>query len=338
MRAIVKYPVLNAFCGSRCVNVNRAQTSHVPSVALRAPGVLRDPVDLGRPAAGAPCTRPNHNPFPVSLFAFSRGSNPRRFRFVNYAPCQARGGRFRQHGQRELSHSNTRRPTMRHEPNRVSSPQTRESCHQHKRRFRAAASLVAAVALWLTPAPSAQAATVAPLSPEQVIFNSDIIFEGVVTAATPRWADGGQRNIVTDYTFRIDRRLRDDKGVLAQRAVGRSITLTFAGGEIGDRAVDVHGVPKFARVNEHAFLCINSGNLGTLAPTLGMWHGVYRVAQRCGERRRRRARHARHGLLRGRDDRRSIVLRQDHRPRGRFHGCRVRRGDRAGHPDRATEG
>ncbi|GEM_PF-1049479 len=135
---------------------------------------------------------------------------------------------------------------------------------------------VMVVGLMLVCAVPARGTSVPSIAPEQVVANADIIMQGVVVSATGRFVGATQRHIVTDYVFTVERVLRDEQQALAARTINGQVTLTFAGGTIGNAAVDAHGVPSFV-VGERAFLFIKREYLGALAPTVGMWQGVYRV-------------------------------------------------------------
>ena len=123
---------------------------------------------------------------------------------------------------------------------------------------------------------SARATSVVPLSPEQVLANADIIFEGTVTGSSARWTTPSHSLITTDYTIRIDRVLNDAGGLLAARTNNGSTTLSFAGGWIGDEGVEVAGVPKFAP-GDRAFFFIYNDDLNAFSPVIGEWQGLYRI-------------------------------------------------------------
>ncbi len=136
-------------------------------------------------------------------------------------------------------------------------------------------SVVALTALLSLPAAS-PGASVPELSPEFVLGSADTIFEGVVEAARPYHFDGKNGAILTEYSIRILRNLRDDRGRLAAHAKGPLVSLTFSGGRIGDVEDTLLGVPKLS-VGEHDFFFINQHDWDALSPLVGMWQGLYRV-------------------------------------------------------------
>src|SRR4051794_17332848 len=95
-----------------------------------------------------------------------------------------------------------------------------------------------ALATALLLAPILRATTVIPPTFEQLVATADVVFEGEVIDTKARFdprPDGTP--IVTDVYFRAHKVL---KGTSAPTTI-----LTFIGGEIGDRALHVDGVPHF---------------------------------------------------------------------------------------------
>ncbi len=130
----------------------------------------------------------------------------------------------------------------------------------------------------------ARATSVMTVSPEQVLANSDIIFQGTVLSRTSRWTGPHKEGIVTDYAIRIAKVFNDSAGALGAITHEGVVKLTFAGGTMEGTTIELHGPPTFSP-DEQAFFCIAGRDIGSICPTLGMWQGVYRVGNVNGQAR-----------------------------------------------------
>lgn len=110
-----------------------------------------------------------------------------------------------------------------------------------------------------------------PRSLEQVVGEADVGFVGRVIEKEEEVLEGGQMAL-THVTFRIDELIFDDSG----RAVGDRITLTFAGGRIGELQVAIAGVPTF-ELNEEALLFVRHDGRRYADPIIGGPQGRFQV-------------------------------------------------------------
>ena len=117
----------------------------------------------------------------------------------------------------------------------------------------------------------AQASVVLQLTDAELTSGSDVIVRGQVVAARSR---RGERSIVTDYTIRVEERL---KGV-----AGDQVVVTEMGGRLGEIRHVVPGAPAY-RVGGRvvAYLFRHDGQLSTY----GMAQGLFFVEElpRTGE-------------------------------------------------------
>ncbi len=142
---------------------------------------------------------------------------------------------------------------------------------------RAIALAFAAGAAILAACPPATAVSVAPLTPEQVLANSDMVILGRVENVSTRWSGPNESMIATDYRVRLERVLWDPGALYGVKHDGDSIVLSFAGGTIGEKTVWVPGVPSFG-LGERAFFFLSEADKGAVSPLTGLVAGVNRVA------------------------------------------------------------
>ena len=130
------------------------------------------------------------------------------------------------------------------------------------RRFRwIAVSLAAALSLsFLSPA----SATVAPLSAPELAAASPHVVVAVVEGAESRW---DRSLIVTDYSLRIEERLRGD-------APDR-VTISIPGGTVGNETHET-SVSFPLDVGERYLLFLGDLDRPTLTPVTGAWQGAFR--------------------------------------------------------------
>lgn len=103
---------------------------------------------------------------------------------------------------------------------------------------------------------------------DQLVDRADLIFEGEVVDVRSRWAEGRDgRVIVSDVTFRVTRTL---KGTSSSQVV-----LEFFGGTVGKHAMEVAGMPAFARGDRDILFVRQDARAGY--PLVGLMHGRFRV-------------------------------------------------------------
>jgi hypothetical protein len=98
---------------------------------------------------------------------------------------------------------------------------------------------------------------------------AETIVRGEVTQIESRWVtnDAGYRLIKTFVTIRTEEIAKGDPAA--------EVTLVLFGGDVGDRHMDIAGMPTF-KVGERAWFFIK-GNGKTLCPLIAASHGSYRV-------------------------------------------------------------
>ena len=137
---------------------------------------------------------------------------------------------------------------------------------------------VRATLLLLVVSGAAMALTVRPVSPEQVLANSDMIVAGTVVKSDARWIDANQSMIGTDYTITLDRIIHDPDNLFGKKRAGESIVLTFAGGTIGEKWVAIPGLPKY-EIGEQAIFFVDKKELHSISPLTGVTAGDCRVSR-----------------------------------------------------------
>jgi hypothetical protein len=116
--------------------------------------------------------------------------------------------------------------------------------------------------------PTATASVAPALSFEAIVQSAGTIFRGRVLRIQSRWEDTTSgRAIVTGVTFRVERLL---KGFSQPE-----VTLDFLGGEVGDVALDVVGVPRFS-IDQRDIICAYP-NGSYVSPVVGFNQGRFRV-------------------------------------------------------------
>ncbi len=113
------------------------------------------------------------------------------------------------------------------------------------------------------------------LSNEEVLATADSVFLGRVVGAQSRVTGPGGKFIVTDYQIQVERLLADD-GSIARDQQGGVVTLTFAGGTVGERGMDVAGLPRL-EAGDRAFFFVESADRRSFSPLVGMNQGLYPV-------------------------------------------------------------
>jgi len=99
-----------------------------------------------------------------------------------------------------------------------------------------------------------------------LVARADLIFTGAVTAQHSEWRRiNGERSIVTLVSF--------DVAAVHKGRAGKSITLQFLGGAIGDVTFDVAAMPKF-QPGERVVLFVEK-NGENISPLIGVYHGRF---------------------------------------------------------------
>ncbi len=140
------------------------------------------------------------------------------------------------------------------------------------RKTRVVTGLVFCVALLLPAAQPAHGAHPRVSFPE-LVHTADIIFVGTVAETTARFGADGKM-IFTDVVFRpID--LIHKRASVSEKS-SEVVTLTFAGGQIGDRGMSVSGIPRFTVGQRHLLFALHDGQ--TYAnPLIGGMQGLFRL-------------------------------------------------------------
>lgn len=125
------------------------------------------------------------------------------------------------------------------------------------------------LALFL-PAPRVHASSVVPLSFEDLVGEARSIVRAQVVDVRSGPLATGPGGIETIVTFRIDRVLKGTP----ERAL---VSLRFLGGSLGDEALEVAGMPRFA-VGDRDVLCLGE-EAGVISPIVGLMQGRFRVVR-----------------------------------------------------------
>lgn len=124
------------------------------------------------------------------------------------------------------------------------------------------------VALVLVPG-FGSATTVVPVSFEDLIARSELIFAGQVIDRRSTYLRGPDAPIVTDVTFDVLRVLKGSAGLRTQ--------LTFLGGTVGRDTLIVSGMPQF-EVGERDMLFVSADRIAS-SPLVGFWQGRFRIVR-----------------------------------------------------------
>jgi hypothetical protein len=119
----------------------------------------------------------------------------------------------------------------------------------------------------LVPALAAHAAVI-QIDRQEVIQRSKLIFVGSVQTKNARWNDKGNL-IVTDYIFKVDDTLFGE--------CGKTVTFTFAGGQLADEGQAVSDVPEY-KVGDVILLMIEDSETPIFSPVTGMYQGSFVAA------------------------------------------------------------
>lgn len=104
------------------------------------------------------------------------------------------------------------------------------------------------------------ATSVDPPTLLQMVKRADRIFVGEVVNVRSYWTG---TTIHTDVTFRSSETIKGSQSPV--------VLLTFLGGEVGDIALEVAGMPKFVQGSEQVLFAVDRA--GQANPIVGFWHG-----------------------------------------------------------------
>ena len=135
-----------------------------------------------------------------------------------------------------------------------------------KIRVRSAAIVVYPV-VWLFLA-IARATTVIPPTFEEMTDRAELVFIGKVGGSHSEWHTAGTRQVIfTLVEFEIQEVLKGN--------AGKTVTLQFLGGTVGDVTLEVAAVPRFT-VGDRVLLFVE-GNGVQFCPLAGVFHGKFNV-------------------------------------------------------------
>jgi len=111
--------------------------------------------------------------------------------------------------------------------------------------------------------------TVVVPSFDDLVNNSEVIFEGTVLEIKSKWVGENQtRRIETDFTFKVDELL---KGTIE----GNTYVLKVLGGTVGDVSMVVEGAPNF-KLSDRSLLFVTKNGM-QFVPLVGIMHGHYKI-------------------------------------------------------------
>jgi hypothetical protein len=114
------------------------------------------------------------------------------------------------------------------------------------------------------------ATTVIPPSFDDLVDQSDVIFQGTATQVKSEWVgEGSERHIMTYVTFTVEDALKGNPG--------RTYTLRTFGGTVDGETMAVADAPKFEVGNKDILFVQNNGS--QVVPLVGIMHGRFRIRQ-----------------------------------------------------------
>jgi hypothetical protein len=115
---------------------------------------------------------------------------------------------------------------------------------------------------------SARATTVIPPTFDQLVSDAEFIFQGNVTEVRSQWiGEGGQRQIVTYVTFKVEDAVKGSPGA--------NYTIRMLGGTVGDITMAISDAPQF-KVGDKDILFVEH-NGTQFIPLVGIMHGRFHV-------------------------------------------------------------
>lgn len=113
---------------------------------------------------------------------------------------------------------------------------------------------------------AAKALTVVPPTFEEMAEQADLVFVGKSIASRAAWRTvGTDRVIFTFVEFQADEILKG--------SAGKTVTLQFLGGTVGDVSLDVAGIPRFSP-GERVILFVEKNGV-QFCPLVGVFHGKF---------------------------------------------------------------
>jgi hypothetical protein len=115
---------------------------------------------------------------------------------------------------------------------------------------------------------SARATTVIPPTFDQLVNDAEFIFQGNVTDVRSQWVgEGGQRQIVSYVTFKVDDAIKGSPGA--------TYTIRMLGGTVGEITMAISDAPEF-KVGDRDILFVEH-NGTQFVPLVGIMHGRFHV-------------------------------------------------------------
>ena len=112
----------------------------------------------------------------------------------------------------------------------------------------------------------ASGTTVIPPTFEEMVDRAELVFIGKVASFRAEWRTvGTDRAIFTLVEFETQEVMKGN--------AGKTVTLQFLGGTMGDVTLEVAGVPKF-RAGDRVILFVE-GNGNQICPIVGVFHGKF---------------------------------------------------------------
>ena len=115
---------------------------------------------------------------------------------------------------------------------------------------------------------SIRATTVIPPTFDQLVNDAEFIFQGNVTDVRSQWVgEGGQRQIVSYVTFKVDDAIKGSPGA--------TYTIRMLGGTVGETTMAISDAPEF-KVGDKDILFVEH-NGTQFVPLVGIMHGRFHV-------------------------------------------------------------
>jgi hypothetical protein len=133
--------------------------------------------------------------------------------------------------------------------------------------------ILVSIVLSLLSARRAAATQVRPLSMAETVRQSDAIVSGTVTGKQSRWGDASQRWMLTDYTIAVD----DVIIAPAQRTIGKTLTVTWWGGTIGEISQGISDL-RLPAAGERLLLMLRGEQGAMLSPVVGFNQGFFSIS------------------------------------------------------------
>src|ERR1700704_4578902 len=122
---------------------------------------------------------------------------------------------------------------------------------------------------------SIRATTVIPPTFDQLVNDAEFIFQGNVTDVRSQWVgEGGQRQIVSYVTFKVDDALKGSPGA--------TYTSRMLGGTVGEITMALSDAPEF-KVGDKDILFVEH-NGSQFVPLVGIMHGRFHLQTDSGGR------------------------------------------------------